>query len=166
MPFSVEKAELERYASDLDREVVSDLRGALGWFGADEDLPTIGISRYHLQQFLHYTLPRKYLASVEEHIAVARALGDALEQLGAPAEYADLCRSPETLALLRLWAVDEDAAFAQFAAFADASGLEPPDVEELQWQGVCASTMPMTPCHCSSSTSGGSRPLASAKAAN
>lgn len=60
----------------------------------------------------------------------------ALEQLGAPAEYADLCRSPETLALLRLWAVDEDAAFAQFAAFADAGGLEPPDVEELQWQGV------------------------------
>lgn len=136
MPFSVVRAELESYASELDREVELDLRGALGWFGADEDVPTICISRYDLQQFLHYTLPRKYLASVEEHIAVASALGDALEQLGAPAEYADLCRSPETLALLRLWAVDEDAAFAQFAAFAAASGLEPPDVEELQWQGV------------------------------
>jgi hypothetical protein len=136
MPFSVVKAELERYASELDREVELDLRGALGWFGADEDVPTICISRYALQQFLHYTLPRKYLASVEGHIAVASALGDALEQFGAPAEYAELCRSPETLALLRLWAVDEDAAFAQFAAFADASGLELPDVEELQWQGV------------------------------
>lgn len=136
MPFTLDKAALERYASGLDRGVAMDLRGALGWFGADEDVPTICISRHDLQQFLHYTLPRKYLASVDDHIAVARALGDALEYLGAPTEYAGLCRSPETHALLRLWAVDEDAAFAQFAAFSDASGLEPPDVDELQWQGV------------------------------
>ena len=97
---------------------------------------TFCVSRHDLQQFVHYTLPRKYLAGVDEHIAVARALGDALEHLGAPAEYGELCRSPETLALLRLWDVDEDAAFAQFAAFTDASGLEPPDVDEFQWQGV------------------------------
>src|SRR4051794_26264358 len=136
MPFTVDKGELARYASGLGREVAADLDGALGWFGAHEDGPSVDISRYDLQQFVHYTLPRKYLADVEEHIAVVGALGDALERLGAPAEYVDLCRSPETIALLRLWAVDEDAAFAQFAAFADASGLEPPDVEELQWQGV------------------------------
>ncbi|HSS57010.1 MAG TPA: DUF1841 family protein [Solirubrobacteraceae bacterium] len=136
MPFTVDKGELARYASGLGREVAEDLDGALGWFGAHEDGPSVEISRHDLQQFVHYTLPRKYLADVEEHIAVARALGDALERLGAPPEYADLCRSPETIALLRLWAVDEDAAFAQFAAFTDASGLEPPDVEELQWQGV------------------------------
>jgi hypothetical protein len=136
MPFTVDKADLDRYAAGLDQEVAVDLHGALGWFGADEAGPTVEISRYDLQQFLHYRLPRKYLAGVEEHIAVARALGDALEHLGAPAEYADLCRSPETTALLRLWASDEDAAFAQFAALTDASGLEPPDVEELRWEGV------------------------------
>ena len=136
MPFTVRKAELDRYEAGLDRAVALDLRGALGWFGADENGATFRVSRYDLQQFLHYTLPRKYLAGVSEHIAVARALGDALEHLGAPAEYAELCRSPDTLALLRLWDVDEDAAFAQFAACADASGLEPPDVDELQWQGV------------------------------
>src|SRR5215218_926715 len=136
MPFTVKKAELDRYAAGLDREVALDLRGALAWFGADEDGATFRVSRYDLRQFLHYTLPRKYLAGVEEHIAIARVLGDALEHLGAAADYADLCRSPETLALLRLWAVDEDAAFAQFAAFADASGLEPPNLDELQWQGV------------------------------
>jgi hypothetical protein len=136
MPFTVDKAELDRYAAELDREIAVDLHGALGWFGAHEAGSTLEISRFDLQQFVHYTLPRKYLAGVEEHVAVARALGDALERLGAPAEYADLCRSPETMALLRLWAVDDDAAFAQFAALTDASGLEPPDVEELQWQGV------------------------------
>lgn len=136
MPFTVDKAELERYAAGLDREVAVGLDGALGWFGAHEVGPTVEISRHDLQQFVHYTLPRKYLAGVEEHIAVARSLGDALEHLGAPPAYADLCRSPETIALLRLWAVDEDAAFAQFAVFTDASGLEPPDVEELKWQGV------------------------------
>ena len=115
MPFTVDKAELDRYAAGLEREVARDLRGALGWFGADEHGPTCAISRHDLQQFVHYTLPRKYLAGVEEHVAVARALGDALEHLDAPADYAELCRSPETIALLRLWAVDEDAAFARFA---------------------------------------------------
>ncbi|HET8536021.1 MAG TPA: DUF1841 family protein [Solirubrobacteraceae bacterium] len=136
MPFTIDKSELERYASELNQGEAVDLRGALGWFGADEDGPTVCVSRHDLQQFLHYTLPRKYLVEVEEQIAVARALGDALEHLGVPDAYVDLCRAPETLALIRLWAVDEDAAFAQFAAFADASGLEPPDVDELQWQGV------------------------------
>jgi hypothetical protein len=136
MPFTVDKAELERYATKLDREAAVDLDGALGWFGAHEDGATFRISRHDLQQFLHYTLPHKYLAEVEEHVAVAKALGDALEHLGAPAEYAELCRSPETLGLLALWAVDEDAAFARMVALIDASGLEPPDVAELQWQGV------------------------------
>ena len=136
MPFTVDKFELDRYAAGLEREVAFDLRGALAWFGADEEGPTVCVSRHDLQQFLHYTLPRKVLAAVEEHIAIAQALGDALEHLGAPDAYADLCRSPATLALLRLWHVDEDAAFARFAAFTDASGLEPPDVEELEWQGM------------------------------
>jgi hypothetical protein len=136
MPFSIDKSELERYASELDQEQAVDLRGALAWFGADEDGPTVCVSRHDLQQFLHYILPRKYLAEVEEQIAVARALGDGLEHLGAPGDYVDLCRAPETLALIRLWAVDEDAAFAQFAALTDASGLEPPDLDELAWQPV------------------------------
>jgi hypothetical protein len=117
VPFTVVKAELDRYAAGLSREVELDLRGALAWFGADEDGPAVRVSRHDLQQFVHYTLPRKFLADVEEHVAVARALGDALEQLGAPPAYADLCRSPETVALLRLWAVDEDAAFERFSAY-------------------------------------------------
>lgn len=144
MPFSVDKNELERYSSGLEREVAMALDGALGWFGAHEDGPGICISRYDLQQFLNYTLPRKYIADVEDHIAVARALGDALEHLGAPDPYVELCRSPETIALLRLWVVDEDAAFAQFAANTDASGLEPPDVDELHWQGVMGLVEAMT----------------------
>ncbi len=136
MPFTLDKGALDRYAAGLRREVAADLRGVLGWFGADEPGATVEISRHDLQQFVHYTLPRKFLTGAEEHVAVARALGDALEHLGAPAVYAELCRSPETIDLLRMWAIDADAAFAQFVAFTDASGLEPPDVEELHWQGV------------------------------
>ena len=136
MPFTVDKGALDRYAAGLRREVAADLRGALGWLGADEPDPSVEISRHDLQQFVHHTLPRKFLAGPEEHVAVARALGDALEHLGAPVAYADLCRSPETIELLRLWAIDADAAFARFVSFTDAAGLEPPDLEELRWQGV------------------------------
>ena len=136
MPFTVDKGALDRYAAGLRQEVAEDLRVALGWFGADEPGPDVEISRHDLQQFVHSTLPRKFLTGVEDHIAVARALGDALEHLGAPAAYAELCRSPETIELLRLWAIDVDAAFARFVSLTDASGLEPPDLEELRWQGV------------------------------
>ena len=135
MPFTVDKGALDRYAAGLRREVAADLRGALGWFGADEPGPSVEISRHDLQQFVHYTLPRKFLTGVEEHVAVARALGDALEHLGAPAAYVELCRSPETIELLRLWAIDADAAFARFVSFTDATGLEPPDLDELQLAG-------------------------------
>src|SRR3954453_9079527 len=64
MPFTVDKAELGLYSARLDREAAVDLEGALAWFGADEDGPTVQISRHDLQQFVHYTLPRKYLAGV------------------------------------------------------------------------------------------------------
>ena len=53
MPFSIDKSELERCASELDQEQAVDLRGALAWFGADEDGPTVCVSRHDLQQFLH-----------------------------------------------------------------------------------------------------------------
>jgi hypothetical protein len=136
MPFTIAKAALDEHAAELGSEAAADLRAALGWFGADEPGDGVEISRHDLQQFVYYTLPRKFLASVEEHVAIARVLGDALEHLGAPAAYPELCRSAETVELLRLWAVDADAAFERFAAFMDASGLEPPDVEELRWEGV------------------------------
>lgn len=97
MPFKVDRTALERYTAGLEPEVALDLEGALAWFGADEDEPTIRVSRHDLQQFVHYFLPHKFLVGVEGHIAIAQTLGDALERLGGPAAYSALCRSPETL---------------------------------------------------------------------
>ena len=79
MPFTVNKAELDRYAAGLERAVALDLHGALSWFGADEDGATVRVSRHDLQQFLHYALPRKYLIGVEEHAEVPE-LVDRLRQ--------------------------------------------------------------------------------------
>ena len=59
MPFTVVKAELDRYAAGLPRAVELDLRGALAWFGADEEGPVVRVSRHDLQQSLHYTLRRQ-----------------------------------------------------------------------------------------------------------
>jgi alpha/beta hydrolase fold len=52
MPFTVKKAELDRYEAGLDRAVALDLRGALGWFGADEDGATFRVSRYDGDRFV------------------------------------------------------------------------------------------------------------------
>jgi hypothetical protein len=52
VPFTLDKAELDRYAAGLEREVALDLRSALAWFGADEDGSTVCVSRHGLQLFL------------------------------------------------------------------------------------------------------------------
>jgi hypothetical protein len=45
VPFTVGKAALDRYAAGLDRDVALDLRGALAWFGADEEGADVCVSR-------------------------------------------------------------------------------------------------------------------------
>lgn len=121
-----------------DLEAAGDVRGALELIaaGQEEDAP-LEISRYDLQLFLWYQLPRKLLAPLEVKREVAARLGRFLELAADGAEvYAPLCTSEQTVAMLRAWEEDAPEAGAQLREALLASGLEPPDTEALAWRSM------------------------------
>lgn len=120
-----------------DLDAPCDVEGALEWIAPREDPEApVEISRYYLQIFLWYRLPRKWLTSAEHKRAVAARLGRFLELVGGrAAAYAGLCTSDETMRLLRAWE-DGDGAGELFRDSLEASGIEPPDTDALEWGSV------------------------------
>jgi hypothetical protein len=105
---------------------VQDGRAALEWIGWHGE-GSLLVRRYNVQLFCWYTLPRKFLTSIE-HKREAAALARVLEQFGGrAATYAAVCRSSDARELLEAWAHDERSAWPRFRKLLDDSGLEPPD---------------------------------------
>lgn len=121
-----------------DLEAPGDVGAALELIaGQEDDSAPLGISRYGLQLFLWYQLPRKLLAPLDVKRDVAGRLGRFLELVGEGAEiYAPLCTSEETMAMLEAWEEDDPAADERFREALVASGLEPPDTDLLAWRPV------------------------------
>ena len=117
----------------MDRDAAIDAEGALGWFGWDGE-GALRLRQYDLQLYLWYQLPTKYLAPLDAKRAAAAALGQLLALLGVP--YASLCGAPETGRMLELWERDDPAAPRELRQLLEASGLEPPDTEQLAWGSV------------------------------
>lgn len=121
---------------EWDREGAGSAQSAFEWMGWDGDQPFL-LRRYDVQLFVWYVLPRKYLAGLDDKLAVAAALADTLERLGGwAASYAEVCRAPETHQLLRAWEAEDPAAWQTFRDLLDGSGIEPPDTDLLSWGGV------------------------------
>lgn len=113
-----------------------EAESALDWIGWQREGPLL-LRRYDVQLFAWYTLPRKFLASLEDKREAAAAVARLLERLGArAATYADVCRSPETDDLLRAWESSDPEAWRTFRKLLDGSGLEPPDTDLLAWGQV------------------------------
>ena len=111
-------------------------QSSLAWVGWDGEGP-LALRRYDVQLFCWYTLPCKFLASIDDKREAASALARTLEAFGgAPATYAEVCRSAETAQLLMLWELDEAAARRRLRELLDSSGIEPPDTELLTWGEV------------------------------
>lgn len=90
-----------------------------------------------MQLFVWYTLPRKFLTSLEHKREAAEALALTLERLGGrAASYAQLCRCTETDQLLRAWESEAPTARRRLRELLDGSGIEPPDTRLLAWGGV------------------------------
>ena len=122
--------------AEWDGEGAGAAQAALEWMGWEGDGPLL-LRRYDVQLFVWYTLPRKFLASLEDKRDAAAALGRTLERLGdRAASYAEVCRASETDQLLRLWESDDPDAMRRFRELLDRSGIEPPDTDLLAWGNV------------------------------
>jgi hypothetical protein len=103
---------------------------SLGW---EREGPLL-LRRYDVQLFLWYQLPRKWLVSLEGKRSLAQALASLLDRLGGvAATYAEVCRSPDTDELLRMWEREDPGAWRRLRELLERSGLEPPDTELLVW---------------------------------
>jgi hypothetical protein len=116
-----------------DERLGGDAEAALNSLTWDEGLETI--TRYGLQRFLWYELPRKWMTDLDGKRHLAMALGRLLDLVGLP-RYAAICRSPETDAVLTAYERDDRAGFAAFRRAEERSGLHPPDLLELTWGPV------------------------------
>lgn len=111
-------------------------QSALEWLGWEDEGPLL-LRRYDVQLFAWYTLPRKFLASLESKREVAEAVALTLERLGGrAASYAEICRSTETDELLCAWEADDPQALKRLRELLDSSGIEPPDTDLLAWGSV------------------------------
>lgn len=139
MPVELSPTSVKRALALLgehDLEAPRDVEAALELIaGREEDEAPVEISRYDLQLFLWYELPRKLLAPFEVKQAVARRFGRFLELAGdGAADYAELCTSEQTTGILRAWEAEEPSAGERLRAALEASGLEPPDTDALRWR--------------------------------
>jgi hypothetical protein len=123
---------------EQDLEAPRDVEGALEWMAGREDpeAPLL-LRRYDLQVFLWYQLPRKWLIPLDDKRRVAARLGRFLDLVGGRAgDYAGICTSEETMRLLSAWEEDDPGAGPMLRNALDASGIEPPDTDALEWSSV------------------------------
>jgi len=118
-------------AEDLD--AVRDAEAALGSLTWGGGLSVITQER--LQHFLWYGLPMKWLTDTDHHRRVVAALARAFDLLDLP-RYADLCRSDTTDAVLDAYERSDGEGKNAFHRADLASGIRPPDIDELEWGSV------------------------------
>ena len=116
---------------EWDHDAAAYARASLTWLGWDDDGP-LHLRRYDLLLHLWYELTTKVSASPERKHARAVALGRVLE-LTPAADYAPICREPQTLDQIALWETSDARARRALGRLLDASGIEPPETPLLAW---------------------------------
>ena len=116
-----------------DAEAARDAEAAFGSLTWGEGLSVITQER--LQQFLWYGLPMKWLTDTDHHRRIIAALGRAFDHLDLP-RYAALCRSDTTAAVLEAYGRSDAEGNKAFLKADAASGIRPPDIDELAWGSV------------------------------
>lgn len=116
-----------------DADAGRDAEAALDWLTASEGLEVLTQER--LQHFLWYGLPMKWLTDADHHRRVVDALARAFDLLGLP-RYAALCRSETTAEVLDAYGRGDAEGKKAFRKADLASGIRPPDIDELEWGSV------------------------------
>ena len=120
-------AALEKLRAE-DARLAADAETGYEALTRDEGLD--GLTQYDLQYFLWYTLPTKFVASVEHQLDIARALGRLLQMVGL-SRYAEICCSAQTEECIQWGETPEGRAVYERAQ--RASGVMPPDTNDLHW---------------------------------
>lgn len=92
------------------------------------------VNQHFLQYFLWYTLPKKFMMSLDVKLDIAQALGEVLDAAGMP-RYAAICRSDVTRECIEA-AEDYGRGREEYARAQAASGVEPPDTDVLAWGSI------------------------------
>lgn len=118
---------------EWERDGTQAVLAALEWMGWD-GTGALWLRRYDVQVFAWYTLPRTFLATLEQRRRAIAMLARTLECLGdRAATYAEVCRSPEAEELLCAWDADDPTASRRFRELLERSGVEPPDTDLITW---------------------------------
>lgn len=133
MPIRLSEKDVRRALGADHSHWVQDARAAWDSLTASGDSEWVAL--YELQFFLWYVLPSKFLASYEDKLAVAAALARLLEGLSDPT-HAALCRSPATVHVVGAWESSSQAGIAAMRQAMEASGVDPPDLEDFRWGEV------------------------------
>src|ERR687891_149301 len=115
-----------------DAEVGRNAEGALSALTAGEGFDHV--NQHFLQYFLWYTLAKKFMASLDVKLDIARALGEVLEAAGMP-RYAAICRSDTTRECIEA-AEEYGRGRKEYERAQQASGVEPPDTDVLKWGSI------------------------------
>lgn len=110
-----------------------DAGAALDWLTAGAGLEVLTQER--LQHFLWYGLPMKWVSDTDHHRRVVDALARAFDLLGL-SRYAALCRSQTTADVLDAYERSDAEGKRAFRRADLASGIQPPDIDELEWGSV------------------------------
>lgn len=116
-----------------DADAARDAEAALGSLTWGQGLSVI--TQEGVQHFLWYGLPMKWLTDTDHHRRIVAALARAFDLLDLP-RYADLCRSDTTGAVLDAYERGDGEGKDAFRRADVASGIRPPDIEELEWGSV------------------------------
>ena len=133
MPFDLPAARVLPLLESRERAGAMDARPAWDWLTASGDVPEVTLRG--LEYFLWYQLPAKFLTTLDEHRAIALALGDLLDDLGY-ADGASICRGPVTMHVLAEWEKGPGSGRRALRKALDDSGVEPPDTVDLAWGGI------------------------------
>ncbi len=116
-----------------DADAARDAEAAIEWLTAGEGLSVL--TQDGLQQFLWYELPMKWVTDTDHHRRVIDALARALDLLGLP-RYAAVCWSETTTRVLDAYERGDAEGKRAFVKADAASGIRPPDIDELEWGSV------------------------------
>ncbi len=123
----------EPWSEGMDEDSRDNARAAIAAMVGDQGLGIV--TQSDVQTFLWYTLPMKFMLDTGDQHEVAWSLGDALRNAGLE-RYAELCRSLQSHLIIGAYAVSRTDGLAAFREASAASGIEPPDLELIQWGPV------------------------------